>query len=125
MVKKRKLKNENFFIRFWNGELSLPMSYWGVGVGIGILFGFIIVAFVIAARCIITSDSDRIFFGTSRKQDSIKRKLFLELKSEQYLCVLRLSTTVRLLCLDIFLMSSEPICPRPPVTRMLMTIHPP
>tara|TARA_X000000950_G_scaffold48872_1_gene57005 strand:- start:3824 stop:4162 length:339 start_codon:yes stop_codon:yes gene_type:complete len=49
MVKKEKSKNENFFVRFWNGKLSLPMSYWGVGVGIGILFGFIIVAFVIAA----------------------------------------------------------------------------
>ena len=46
MAKRKISKNENFFVRFWNGELSLPMSYWGVGVGIGILFGFIIVAFV-------------------------------------------------------------------------------
>ena len=35
MVKKEKSQNENFFVRFWNGDLSLPMSYWGVGVGIG------------------------------------------------------------------------------------------
>ena len=39
MVRKRKSKNENFFVKFWNGELSLPMSYWGVGFGIGILYG--------------------------------------------------------------------------------------
>ncbi len=46
MVKKKKSKNESFFVRFWNGELSLPMSYWGVGVGLGILFGFIIGIFI-------------------------------------------------------------------------------
>ena len=39
MVKRKKIQNENFFVRFWNGDLSLPMSYWGVGVGIGIIFG--------------------------------------------------------------------------------------
>ncbi len=49
MVKKRKSKNVNFFIKFWNGDLSLPMSYWGVGIGIGILFGFIVTAFIVAA----------------------------------------------------------------------------
>ena len=49
MVKKRKSKNVNFFIKFWNGDLSLPMSYWGVGIGIGILFGLIVAAFIVAA----------------------------------------------------------------------------
>ena len=49
MARVKKSKNKNFFVRFWNGELSLPMSYWGVGIGIGILFGFIIVVFIIAA----------------------------------------------------------------------------
>ena len=39
MVRRRKSKNKNFFVKFWDGELSLPMSYWGVGFGIGILYG--------------------------------------------------------------------------------------
>jgi len=39
MSKKLKKQNKNFFIKFWNGDLSLPMSYWGVGIGIGIVFG--------------------------------------------------------------------------------------
>ena len=39
MARRKKSKNENFFVKFWNGELSLPMSYWGVGFGIGILYG--------------------------------------------------------------------------------------
>ena len=39
MVRGRKSKNKNFFVKFWDGELSLPMSYWGVGLGIGILYG--------------------------------------------------------------------------------------
>ena len=42
MVKRKKSQNENFFVRFWNGDLSLPMSYWGVGVGIGLVFGLLI-----------------------------------------------------------------------------------
>ena len=42
MVKRMKSKKENFFVRFWNGKLSLPMSYWGVGVGVGIVYGFIV-----------------------------------------------------------------------------------
>jgi len=46
MVKKKKSQKENFFVRFWNGKLSLPMSYWGVGVGLGIVFGFIIGIFI-------------------------------------------------------------------------------
>ena len=46
MVKKKQSKKENFFVRFWNGKLSLPMSYWGVGVGFGIIFGIIVGLFV-------------------------------------------------------------------------------
>ena len=48
MAKRRKSQKEIFFVRFWNGDLSLPMSYWGVGVGIGIIFGFLVGAFTIA-----------------------------------------------------------------------------
>ena len=40
MVKTKK-NQDNFFVRFWNGQLSLPMSYWGVGIGIGIAYGFL------------------------------------------------------------------------------------
>jgi len=46
MARKSKSKKENFFVRFWNGQLSLPMSYWGVGVGLGIIFGTIVGLFV-------------------------------------------------------------------------------
>ena len=46
MAKRKKSQNENFFVRFWNGDLSLPMSYWGVGIGLGIVFGFIIGIFI-------------------------------------------------------------------------------
>tara|TARA_B100000029_G_scaffold502057_1_gene576654 strand:+ start:4010 stop:4324 length:315 start_codon:yes stop_codon:yes gene_type:complete len=35
-------KNKNFFVKFWDGELSLPMSYWVVGVVISIPVGFVI-----------------------------------------------------------------------------------
>ena len=49
MAKKKISKNENFFVRFWNGDLSLPMSYWGVGVGIGIVIGLLIGIFIGAA----------------------------------------------------------------------------
>ena len=48
MAKKRKSKKDNIFVRFWNGDLSLPMSYWGVGVGIGLLFGFSIGIFTVS-----------------------------------------------------------------------------
>ena len=37
-----KKSNDNFFVRFWNGQISLPMSYWGVGIGLGIVYGIII-----------------------------------------------------------------------------------
>ena len=39
MVKKRKSKKENIFVRFWNGKLSLPASYWGMGLLGGLLYG--------------------------------------------------------------------------------------
>ena len=42
MVRKTKAQKANFFVKFWNGDLSLPMSYWGVGLGIGLVFGFIV-----------------------------------------------------------------------------------
>ena len=48
MAKRKKSQNENFFVRFWNGDLSLPMSYWGVGVGIGLIFGFSIGIFTVS-----------------------------------------------------------------------------
>ena len=48
MAKRKKTKNENFFVKFWHGDLSLPMSYWGVGVGIGLLFGFSIGIFTVS-----------------------------------------------------------------------------
>ena len=46
MVRTLKVQKVNFFIRFWYGELSLPMSYWGVGLGIGIVFGFSVGIFI-------------------------------------------------------------------------------
>ena len=49
MARKKKSKNKNFFIKFWDGELSLPMSYWGVGLGIGILYGGIAGIFTVIA----------------------------------------------------------------------------
>ena len=49
MAKRKISKNENFFVRFWKGDLSLPMSYWGVGVGINIVIGLLIGLFVGAA----------------------------------------------------------------------------
>ena len=45
MAKRKKSQNENFFVRFWNGDLSLPMSYWGVGIGLGLVFGLLIGVF--------------------------------------------------------------------------------
>ena len=49
MPRKKKSKNKNFFVKFWDGELSLPMSYWGVGLGIGILYGGIAGIFTVIA----------------------------------------------------------------------------
>ena len=49
MARRKKSKNKNFFIKFWDGELSLPMSYWGVGLGIGILYGGIAGIFTVIA----------------------------------------------------------------------------
>ena len=48
MARQRKSNKDNFFVRFWNGKLSLPMSYWGVGVVLGIAFGFLVGIFTLA-----------------------------------------------------------------------------
>ena len=42
MVKKRKSQPANFFQKFWNGDISLPKSYWLVGVVFGMIVGQII-----------------------------------------------------------------------------------
>jgi len=34
--------NKNYFQKFWNGELSLPQSYWVVGTLIGTAVSFLI-----------------------------------------------------------------------------------
>ena len=48
MLKKRKSQPANFFVKFWNGDLSLPMSYWLVGLVFGIVVGFSIGILVFA-----------------------------------------------------------------------------
>ena len=48
MARSKKANNENFFVKFWNGDLSLPMSYWLVGVVFSVVVGFVIGAIVIA-----------------------------------------------------------------------------
>ena len=35
-----KVQKVNFFVKFWNGDLSLPMSYWLVGIVFGLVVGF-------------------------------------------------------------------------------------
>ena len=49
MARSKKANNKNFFVKFWNGDLSLPMSYWLVGVVFSVVVGFVIVVIVIAA----------------------------------------------------------------------------
>ena len=44
MVRK---KNKNYFNRFWDGELSLPQSFWVVGTLLGFPVGFICGVFAI------------------------------------------------------------------------------
>ncbi len=39
-------KNKNYFHRFWDGELSLPQSYWIVGVLISIPVGALLGVFI-------------------------------------------------------------------------------
>tara|TARA_B100000686_G_scaffold333954_1_gene400492 strand:+ start:148 stop:462 length:315 start_codon:yes stop_codon:yes gene_type:complete len=39
-------KNKNYFHRFWDGELSLPQSYWVVGVLISIPVGALLGVFI-------------------------------------------------------------------------------
>ena len=46
MVKRKVSKN--FFIKFWNGDLSLPMSYWLVAVVFGIIVGLVVLMITIA-----------------------------------------------------------------------------
>ena len=48
MARSKNSNNKNFFIKFWNGDLSLPMSYWLVGVLFSAVVGFIIGIFVIS-----------------------------------------------------------------------------
>ena len=48
MVKKRKSQPANFFQKFWNGDISLPKSYWLVGVVFGMIVGFVIGIIVIS-----------------------------------------------------------------------------
>ncbi|MBT5781583.1 MAG: hypothetical protein HOI03_00295 [Candidatus Marinimicrobia bacterium] len=46
--KKKKIKNKkNYFTNFWNGDLSLLVSYWVFGVLISIGVGFSLVLFAI------------------------------------------------------------------------------
>ena len=47
MAKKKQSKKINFFVRFWNGQLSLPMSYWGVGVGIGTIYTILVLIIIL------------------------------------------------------------------------------
>ena len=49
MARSKKADNANFFVKFWNGDLSLPMSYWLVGVVFSLVVGFVIGVIVIAA----------------------------------------------------------------------------
>ena len=41
--------SKNFFTKFWHGDLSLPMSYWVVGIVGGIIVGVPVLILVIAA----------------------------------------------------------------------------
>tara|TARA_B100000029_G_scaffold438737_1_gene454902 strand:- start:4090 stop:4413 length:324 start_codon:yes stop_codon:yes gene_type:complete len=45
MARKISRKKKNYFIKFWDGELSLPQSYWVVGVLISIPVGALIGVF--------------------------------------------------------------------------------
>ena len=49
MARSKKADNANFFVKFWNGDLSLPMSYWLVGIVFSVVVGFVIGVIVIAA----------------------------------------------------------------------------
>ena len=71
MARVKKSKNKNFFVKFWNGELSLPMSYWGVGVGIGILYGGLAGIFTVIAGL-----SDDAVVGIWRSSNNYKGPKF-------------------------------------------------
>ena len=49
MARSKKADNSNFFVKFWNGDLSLPMSYWLVGVVFSFVVGFVIGIIVISS----------------------------------------------------------------------------
>ena len=49
MARSKNADNANFFVKFWNGDLSLSVSYWLVGVVFSVVVGFVIGAIVIAA----------------------------------------------------------------------------
>ena len=40
MASKSEVQKVNFFVGFWHGDLSLPMSYWLVGIVFGLVVGF-------------------------------------------------------------------------------------
>ena len=56
MVKKRKIskKNKHYFQKFFDGELSLPHSYWLVGIvysfGVGIILAIFMIGFNLPER---------------------------------------------------------------------------
>ena len=56
MIKKRKIskKNKHYFQKFFDGELSLPHSYWLVGVvysfGVGIILAILMIGFNLPER---------------------------------------------------------------------------
>ena len=45
--KKKSKKNKNYFLKFFDGELSLPHSYWLVGVVYSIGIGIVSAAFLL------------------------------------------------------------------------------
>ena len=49
MARPKSVNKKNFFVKFWNGDLSLPMSYWLVGVVFSFVVGFVIGIIVISS----------------------------------------------------------------------------
>jgi hypothetical protein len=45
-MSKKNNNQKNFFVDFWDGKLSLPMSYWGVGVLGSIIYALVVGFFV-------------------------------------------------------------------------------
>ena len=50
MAKKRKIskKNKNYFMKFFDGELSLPHSYWLVGIVYSIVVGILAAVIILS-----------------------------------------------------------------------------